>query len=95
MKNAKEAAQAEDGRLIEAARLKEKIAEVTSLQEALQEEGQTSSELKAALEEERKKAEAKVSELKAQVLLQDGGAVDLVRPGCLHQGLRALPREGG
>nr|XP_029118090.1 uncharacterized protein LOC114913631 [Elaeis guineensis] len=58
---------AEEGRLAEAARLEEKIVEVTSLQEALQKEGQTSSELRAALEEERKKAEAEVSELKAQV----------------------------
>ncbi|XP_073104977.1 uncharacterized protein [Elaeis guineensis] len=66
MKTAKrEAARAEEGRLAEAVRLKEKIAEVTSFQEALQ-EGQTSFDLRAALEG-RKKAEAEVSELKAQV----------------------------
>ena len=67
MKNAKEAAQAEEGRLVEAARLKEKIVEVASLQEALQKEGQTSADLRAALKEEKKKAEAEVSELKAQI----------------------------
>ena len=68
MSNArKEAAQVEEGCLVEAARLKEKIAEVVSLQEALQKEGQTSTDLRATLEEERKKAEAEVSELKAQI----------------------------
>ena len=61
----REAARAEEGHLAEAAHLEEKIAEVTSLQEALQKEGQTSSYLRAALEEERKKAEAEVSELRA------------------------------
>ena len=66
MKIAKrEATRAEEGHLAEAAHLEEKIAEVTNLQEALQKEGQTSSELRATLEEERKKAEAEVSELKA------------------------------
>ena len=66
MNNArKEAVQAEEGHLAEAARLKEKIVEVTSLQEVLQKEGQTSADLRATLEEERKKAEAEVSELKA------------------------------
>ncbi|XP_073100155.1 uncharacterized protein [Elaeis guineensis] len=63
----REAARAEEGRLAEAARLEEKIAEVISLQEALQKEGQTSSDLRTALEEERKKIEVEVSELKAQV----------------------------
>ena len=63
----READWAEEGRLAEAAHLEEKIVEVTSLQEALQKEGQTSSDLRAALEEERKKAEGEVSELKAQV----------------------------
>ena len=58
----------EEGRLAEAARLKEKIVEVIGLQEALQKEGQTSVDLRAALEEERKKAEAEVSKLKAQIL---------------------------
>ncbi|XP_073102544.1 uncharacterized protein [Elaeis guineensis] len=68
MKNTKkEAAQAEEGRQAEAARLKEKVAEVTSLQEALQKEEQTSTDLKAALEEERRKAEAEVSKLKEQI----------------------------
>ncbi|XP_073099535.1 uncharacterized protein [Elaeis guineensis] len=68
MNNAKkEAAQAEEGRLAEAAHLKEKIVEVASLQEVLQKEGQTSTDLRAALEEERKKAEVEVSELKAQI----------------------------
>ena len=67
MNNArKEAAQVEEGRQVEAARLKEKIIEVASLQEALQKE-QTSADLRATLEEERKKAEAEVSELKAQI----------------------------
>ena len=66
MNNAKkEVAQVEEGRLAEAAHLKEKIVEVTSLQEALQKEGQTSVDLRAALEEERKKVEAEVFELKA------------------------------
>ncbi|XP_073117674.1 uncharacterized protein [Elaeis guineensis] len=63
----KEAAQAEEGRLAEAARLEEKIAEVASLQEALQKEGQALADLRATLEEERKKAETEVSELKAQI----------------------------
>ncbi|XP_073103685.1 uncharacterized protein [Elaeis guineensis] len=68
MNNAKkEAVQAEEGRLAEAVRLKEKIAEVASLQQAPQKEGQTSADLRATLEEERKKAEAEVSELKAQI----------------------------
>ena len=49
-----------------AARLEEKIVEVLSLQEVLEKEGQTSFDLRTALEEERKKAEAEVSELKAQ-----------------------------
>ena len=62
MKNAKkEAAQAEEGRLAEVAHLKKKIVEVTSLQEALQKEGQTSSDLRATLEEEKKKVGAEVS----------------------------------
>ena len=61
----REAAQAEEGRLTEAVRLKEKIVEVASLQEALQKEGQISTDLRAILEEERKKAEVEVSELKA------------------------------
>ena len=69
MNNAKKAAAlAEEGRLAEATRLKEKIAMVASLQEALQKEGLTSTDLRATLEEERKKAEAEVSELKAQIL---------------------------
>ena len=63
----KEAAQAEEGRLAEAAHLKEKIVEVASLQKALQKEGQTSADLRATLKEERKKAEAEVSELKVQI----------------------------
>ena len=68
MKNAKkEAAQAEEGRQAEAVRLKEKVAEVTSLQEALQKEKQTSADLKAALEEERRKVETEVSKLKEQI----------------------------
>ncbi|XP_073114816.1 RNA polymerase II C-terminal domain phosphatase-like 2 isoform X2 [Elaeis guineensis] len=68
MNNAKkEAVQAEEGCLAEAARLKEKIAEVASLQEVLQKERQTSADLRAVLEEERKKAEAEVSKLKAQI----------------------------
>ena len=68
MNNArKEAIQEEEGRLTETVRLKEKIAEVASLQEALQKEGQTSADLRATLEEEFKKAEAEVSELKAQI----------------------------
>ena len=66
MNNArKETAQAEKGRLAEAARLKEKIVEVASLQEALQKEEQTSTDLRATLKEERKKVEAEVSKLKA------------------------------
>ncbi|XP_073107518.1 uncharacterized protein [Elaeis guineensis] len=69
MNNArKEATQAEEGRLIETIRLKEKIVEVVSLQEVLQKEGQTSADLRATLEEERKKAEVELSELKAQIL---------------------------
>ena len=65
MNNAKkEAAQAEEGRQAEAVRLKEKVTEVASLQEALPKEEQTLTDLKAALEEERKKAEAEVSKLK-------------------------------
>ena len=68
MKNTKKkAAQAEKGRQAEAAHLKEKVAEVTSLQEALQKEEQTSMDLKAALEEKRRKAEAEVSKLKEQI----------------------------
>ena len=68
MNNAKkEAAQTEEGRQAEAARLKEKVAEVTSLQEALKKEEQTSTDLKAALEEKRRKAEAEVSKLKEQI----------------------------
>ena len=63
----REAARAEEGRLAGAARLEEKIVEVLSLQEALEKEGQTSSDLRTALKEERKKAEAKVFELKVQV----------------------------
>ena len=63
----REAARAEEGRLVEVVRLEEKIVEVTSLQEVLQKEGQTSSDLRTALEEKRKKAEAEVSKLKAQV----------------------------
>ena len=61
----KEAARVEEGRLAGAARLEEKIAKVLSLQEALEKEGQISSDLRTALEEEKKKAEAEVSELKA------------------------------
>ncbi|XP_073099500.1 uncharacterized protein [Elaeis guineensis] len=54
MNNAKkEAAQAEEGRQAEAARLMEKVTEVASLQEALQKEEQISTDLKAALEEEK------------------------------------------
>ena len=68
MNNAKkEVAQVEEGRQAEAARLKEKVAEVASLQEALLKEEQTSTDLKAALEEERRKAEAEVSKLKEQI----------------------------
>ena len=63
----REAARVEEGRLAEAASLKEKIAEVISLQEVLEKEGQTSSDLRTALEEERKKAEVEVSKLKTQV----------------------------
>ncbi|XP_073105621.1 uncharacterized protein [Elaeis guineensis] len=63
----KEVAQAEEGRQAEAGRLEEKVAEVASLREALQKEGQTSTDQRAALKEERKKAEAEVSELKAQI----------------------------
>ena len=63
----KKAAQAEEGHLAETAHLKEKIAEVASLQEALQKEGQISTDLRATLEEERKKAEAEVFELKVQI----------------------------
>ena len=63
----KEAAQVEEGRQVEAARLKEKVAEVASLQEALLKEEQTSTDLKATLEEERRKAEAEVSKLKEQI----------------------------
>ena len=63
----KEAAQAKEGRQAKAAHLKEKIAEVVSLQEVLQKEEQPSADLKAALEEERKKAEAEVSKLKEQI----------------------------
>ncbi|XP_073117994.1 uncharacterized protein [Elaeis guineensis] len=62
----REAARAEEDRLAGAARLEEKTAEALSLQEALEKEGQTSSDLRTALEEERKKAEAEISELKAQ-----------------------------
>ena len=62
----REAAQAEEGRLAEAAHLKKKIAKVISLREVLEKEGQTSSDLRTALEEERKKAEAEISKLKAQ-----------------------------
>ena len=69
MNNAKkDAAQVEEGRLAEAAHLEEKIVEVASLQEVLQKEGRTSTDLRATLEEERKKAEAEVSELKVQIL---------------------------
>ena len=63
----RETARVEEGHLAEAARLEEKIAEVIGLQEALQKEGQTSSDLRTTLEEKRKKAEAEVSELKAQI----------------------------
>ena len=63
----REAAWAEEGSLAEAAHLKEKIAEVLSLQEALEKERQTSSDLRTTLEEERKNAEAEVSELNVQV----------------------------
>ena len=62
----REAARAEEGRLAGAAHLKEKIAEILSLQEVLEKEGQISSDLRTALEEERKKVEAEVFELKAQ-----------------------------
>ena len=63
----REAARAEEGHLAGAARLEEKIIEVLGLQEVLEKEGQTSSDLRTALEEERKKAEGEVSELKVQV----------------------------
>ena len=63
----REAARAEEGRLAGVAHLEEKIVEVLSLQKVLEKEGQTSSDLRTALEEERKKAEAEVSELKAQI----------------------------
>ena len=63
----KEVAQAEEGCQAEAAHLKEKVAEVMSLQEVLQKEGQTSADLKAALQEEIRKAEAEVSKLKEQI----------------------------
>ena len=87
MKIAKrETARAEEGRLAKTAHLEEKIIEVTSLQEALQKEGQTSSDLRTALEEERKKAEAKVSELKAQVFELKAWIPSLV----LEAGARAV-----
>ena len=57
----------EEGRLAEATHLKEKIVEVTSLQEALQKEEQTLTDLRAALEEERRKVEVEVSKLKEQI----------------------------
>ena len=60
----KKAVQVEEGRQAEAARLKEKVAEVMSLQEVLLKEEQTSTDLKTALEEERRKVEAEVSKLK-------------------------------
>ena len=63
----REAARAEEGRLVGAVCLEEKIVEVLSLWEVLEKEGQTSFDLRTTLEEERKKAEAEVSELKAQV----------------------------
>ena len=63
----REAARAEEDHLAGAARLEEKIVEALSLQEVLEKKGQTSSDLRATLEEERKKAEAEVSKLKAQV----------------------------
>ena len=69
MKNTKKkAAQVEEGRQAEAARLEEKVAEVTSLQKVLQKEEQTLTDLKTALEEERRKAEAEASKLKEQIL---------------------------
>ena len=63
----REAARAEEGRLVGAVCLEEKVAEILSLQEVLEKEGQTSSDLRTILEEERGKAEAKVSALRAQV----------------------------
>ena len=61
----KVAARAEEGHLAGAAHLEEKIAKVLSLQEVLEKEGQTSSDLRTALEKERGKAEAEVSTLRA------------------------------
>ena len=63
----REAARAEEDRLAGAACLEEKIIEALSLQEALEKERQTSSDLRTALEEERKKTEVEVSEIKEQV----------------------------
>ena len=63
----REAAWAEEGHLAGAVRLEEKIAEVLGLREVLEKEGQTSSDLRTTLEEERKKAEVEVFELKVQV----------------------------
>ena len=63
----REVARAEEGRLAGAARLVEKIVEVLSLREVLEKEGQTSSDLRTAVEEERGKAEAEISELRVQV----------------------------
>ena len=63
----KEAARAEEGRLAGAVCLEEKIAEVLSLQEVLEKEEQISSDLRTTLEEERGKAEAEISALRAQV----------------------------
>ena len=68
MKIAKrEAAHAEEGHLVGATHLEEKIAKVLSLWEVLEKERQTSSDLRTVLEEERGKAEAEVSALKVQV----------------------------
>nr|XP_029117889.1 uncharacterized protein LOC114913355 [Elaeis guineensis] len=63
----KDAAQAEEGRQVEATHLKEKAAEVVSLREALEREKQTSTDLKAASEEMMRKAEAEISDLKEQI----------------------------
>ncbi|XP_073116244.1 uncharacterized protein [Elaeis guineensis] len=73
----REAARAEEGHLAGAARLVEKITEVLSLQGLLEKEGQTSSNLRTALEEERGKAEAEISGLRVQVFKLKAQASEL------------------
>ena len=58
----RKAARVEEGHLIGAVHLEEKIAEVLSLREMLEKEGQTSSDLRTILEEERGRGGREVGE---------------------------------